>query len=137
MKTNLEKEKRDILEIISKERDTHFNKNAKAMADMISDDFISVNAGSISHPKYESMLKMFTDYFNSVEFIKWDDKKPPIVRFSKDASVAYVAVEKLVILKGLNKSGKEVIDTLEYAWISVYKKEKNQWQLDAIASTNK
>jgi hypothetical protein len=83
------------------------------------------------------MLKMFTNYFNSVEFIKWDDKKAPVIRFSKDASIAYVAVEKLVILKGLNQSGKAVTDTTEWAWISIYKKEKNVWQLDAIASTNK
>jgi hypothetical protein len=57
-----------------------------------------------------------------------------VIRFSKDASVAYVALEKLVALKGI---GKEVTDTAEYAWISIYKKTKKGWELDALASTRK
>jgi hypothetical protein len=46
-------------------------------------------------------------------------------------------MEKLVILKGLGASGREVIDTSHFAWMSIYKKTKKGWQLDAIASTRK
>jgi hypothetical protein len=80
---------------------------------------------------------MFDAYFKSVKFIRWDDKRPPEIRFSDDASVAYVAVEKLVELEGRNAAGKKFIDTAHYAWISVYRKINGNWKLDAIASTNK
>jgi hypothetical protein len=60
-----------------------------------------------------------------------------VVRFSNDASVAYVAIDKLVVLKLKNENGKEIVDTTSFAWLSVYKKVNHVWMLDCIASTNK
>ena len=134
-RVNFDKEKQELLELEQKQREYHFKKNAKAITELSSDDFIIVDNGAVNTPKREDQLKMFTNYFNAVEFIKWDDKKPPVIRFSKDASVAYVSLEKLVILKSIGRSGKEVTDTTEYAWISIYKKTKKGWELDALAST--
>lgn len=79
---------------------------------------------------------MFDAYFRSANFISWDDKKPPVVRFSNDASVAYVAVEKLEVLESIAAAGKTVRETTHYAWMLVYKKIKGVWKRDAIASTN-
>jgi hypothetical protein len=56
-----------------------------------------------------------------VEFVRWDDTKEPVVRFSTNASVAYVAVEKLVLKEKL-PTGLGKPDTSRFAWISIYKK---------------
>ena len=136
-KLDYEKEKKAILELNAHSREYHFKKNALAMSDMSSDSFLVVNGGKISRPQREDQLKTFTNYFNSVDFVRWDDLNEPIIRFSRDASVAYVAVEKIVILKQLNTSNKEVLDTSYFAWISIYKKDRSGWKLDAIASTRK
>ena len=134
---NYEKERKDILALNAQQREDHFMKNAKAITNLSSDNFLVVDAGKISKPKRESQLKRFESYFSAVDFVKWDDVKEPEVRFSKDASVAYVAVEKIVILKGVGASGQNVTDTSHFAWISIYKKTKMGWELDAIASTRK
>jgi hypothetical protein len=134
---NYDKARKEILALNEQQRDYHFNKQAKAITDLSSDSFLLVDGGRFFQPQREAQLKNFESYFGSVDFIKWDDVKPPDIRFSKDASIAYVSVEKLVILKGLGASGREVIDTSHFAWMSIYKKTKKGWQLDAIASTRK
>lgn len=132
---NLEKEKEMILQLDDQARQFHFTKNATAMAQGLLPDFISINNGSISKPTYEESFKRFDNYFKRVEFVKWDNVSPPVVRFSDDASIAYVAVDKLVILK--LKEEPEKLDTTHFAWLSVFKKVNGKWMLDCIASTNK
>jgi hypothetical protein len=136
-KSDYEKEKKEILILNEQQRENHFIKNARGISDLSSDKFLLIDGGKILTPSRESQLKNFESYFNAVNFIKWDDIKEPEVRFSKDASIAYVAVEKIVILNGIGASGREVTDTSHYAWMSVYKKTKTGWELDAIASTRK
>lgn len=131
-----QKERTAILKLQQQQRENHFRKNAAQMVSP-SDSFYVIDHGSIHHPKKEEQLKTFTDYFNSVDFVRWDDKREPIIRFSKDGSMAYGAIEKLVVLKVKDSNGKDVLDTTHFAWMSVYRKEKGQWIMDAIASTNK
>lgn len=133
---DLEKERESILQLQARQRQHHFEKNTEAFIAQHSDDFISVSGGAVQQPARDSMFRMFDAYFRSVKFVRWDDKQPPVVRFSDDATVAYVAVEKLVVLEG-SGTGNTSRDTSHYAWISVYKKINGAWKLDAIASTNR
>lgn len=133
--TNLENEKKILLQLDEQARQFHFTKNAKAMAQGVSPDFISINKGVISKPSYEERFNRFDNYFKHVEFVKWDNTSPPIIRFSDDASIAYVAIDKLVVLNLKEEQDKP--DTTHFAWLSVFKKIDGQWTLDCIASTNK
>jgi hypothetical protein len=96
-----------------------------------------VDGGTYFRPQRAAQRKSFETYFNSVEFVRWDNTKEPVVRFSTDASVAYVAVEKLVVLQEKLPTGLGKPDTSCFAWISIYKKGATGWKLDAIASTRK
>ena len=135
-KADLEKETKEILALDEKAKEFHFTKNAKAMADGFSDSFISINKGVVSQPTHEESYQRFDSYFKRVEFVKWDNVTPPVVRFSNDASLAYVAVDKLVVLK-LKNENTSVMDTTHFAWLSVFKKVGSKWILDCIASTNR
>jgi hypothetical protein len=131
------KEKEAILELEAKQRTYHFTKNVKAFIDMFSKDFLSVNRGRVDKPTSKASYEMFDAYFKSVEFIRWDDNKEPVVRFSNDGSIAYVAVDKLVIVKVPGTNGKQIMDTTNYAWLTVYKKDNNDWKIDCVTSTNR
>jgi len=132
-----EEEKKEILQLEAKQREYHFTKNAKAFTGMFSEDFLSINKGAINKPSRKSSYEMFDEYFKSAEFVKWDDNKAPVIRFSNDGSVAYVAVDKVVIVKMLNGTRKEIMDTTNFAWLTVYKKYENEWKIDCVTSTNK
>jgi len=130
-------ERINILEILNLEREYHFKKMAKEFVGLQSEDFISINKGVITQPAKEERIDRFSKYFSSVDFESWDDITPPVIKFSDDYSVAYVAVHKEVIFNYLNESDEKVKDSTEFAWLAVYKKYRDTWKLDAIASTNR
>jgi hypothetical protein len=133
---DLEREKQMILQLEADQREFHVKKNAEALVDKFSDDLITVNRGVIDHPERESSLKRFQAYFDRVEFVKWDDRQVPVVRFSDDGSIAYAVLDKIVVVKTFDANNRLVLDSTHFAWVSVYKKEDGAWKLDCIASTN-
>ncbi len=135
--SNPGRDRKEIIRLLADQRKYHFAKNANKMAEMHSSRFISIDKGLIDSPVFKDVYNKFDNYFRSVEFVKWDDKQPPVVRFSNDMSVAYAVVSKLVILRTTDKTQKEILDTTNFAWLAVFKKEQNTWKLDCIASTNK
>jgi len=133
---DLEKEKQEILQLEAKQREYHFAKNAKDFVTMFSSEFLSISHGKIDEPTRKESFDRFAAYLKKVEFIKWDDNKEPVVRFSRDGSMAYTAIDKTVITKSMDGNGKEIFDTTKFAWLTVYKKENNNWKIDCVTSTN-
>lgn len=127
-----------LLKIHEDARNAHFGKDAKAMIDQFAPEMISVNAGKIHKTTSpEKDIEGFQSYFNSVEFKKWDDIKPPELRFSDDHTLAYMVVDKLVVLDVKDSVGKPFEETTHYAWVSIYRKQDGgDWKLECIASTN-
>ena len=132
-----ENEKNRILELHNAERKYHFEKLAKELVDLQSDDFTTINAGEILKPTKEEGVNMFSNYFSSVEFESWDDIVEPIIKFSDDYTIAYVTVKKKVVINFKDKNGNNLKESSQFAWVSVYKKSNDIWKLDLIASTNK
>lgn len=126
-----------LLAVHEDARNAHFGADAKAMVDQMTENMISVNAGKIHKPDRERDIDGFQSYFNSVKFKKWDDAKPPEIRFSDDHSLAYMVVDKIVVLEAKDSVGKPFEETTHYAWVSIYRKQTDgNWKLECIASTN-
>ncbi len=127
-----------LMKIHEQQRNFHFSKNAKAMVDGFADNFISVNRGRIDTVlSREGEILRFQQYFDAVEFKKWDDITPPIIRFSDDHSLAYMTIDKLVLLETKDSSGNPLEDTTHFAWIAIFRKQRDSdWKLECVASTN-
>jgi len=134
---DVEKERQEILKLEADQRTYHLTGNAKAFTDLFSYHFLSVQKGSVDSPTRKQSFDRFDNYFKGAEFIKWADTKPPIIRFSDDYSVAYVIVQKEVIVKMPANNGSRVVDTTDFAWLTVYKKYQRGWKIDCVVSTNK
>ncbi len=130
-------ERAKIMEQHDLQRTFHFDKLAEEFAAQLSENHISVNRGEIKTPTRQENTKRFEGYFNSVEFEKWDDIVPPIIRFSDDYSLAYTIVNKEVTLTYENENGGRQRETTEFAWVAIYKKYDGGWKIDCVASTNK
>lgn len=133
---DLEVEKQKILALHQQQRDFHFEKNAKEFAQLMSENFISVNRGEVTMPSQKENEARFQQYFNSVEFVKWNDIKEPIIRFSADGTMAYTIVEKEVEIRYTHDDGKQVEEKTPFAWVAIYRKYGAAWKIDCIASTN-
>ena len=124
-----------IMEIHNRQRDLHFNKDLDALS-QITEGFISVNKGVIQTPSVEENRLKWKNYFDSVEFMKWDDIVPPIIRFSDDGTMAYTVVNKEIVVQYLDENKKRKEETTIFAWVAIYKKYSTGWQIDCIVSTN-
>lgn len=133
---NVEVIQKEILDLEKAQRAFHVEKDASGFVTLFSDDFVSISNGVISFPDTSSMFKRFDAYFNRVEFIAWDDVSDPIIRISDDGSMAYSILNKIVIVKYPNEDSVLVTDTTRFAWTTLYRKEKGEWKIDAVTSTN-
>ncbi|HEY2721220.1 MAG TPA: hypothetical protein VGI82_05825 [Chitinophagaceae bacterium] len=135
--TNLEKEKQEILKLEAEQRTFHLTKNARLFTNLFSDNFLSINKGVVDSPSRQESFEKFDEYFKRVEFVKWEDDHEPIIHFSDDGSLAYVVVQKIVIVKMPRGTGNASNDTTHFAWLNIYKKTDKGWKIDCVTSTNK
>jgi hypothetical protein len=119
------------------QRKYHFEKMAEEFASQLSSNHISVNKGEIKKHTKEEHLNRLDSYFNSVEFEKWDDINPPIIRFSDDYSLAYTIVDKEVIVNYNDDDGVRQKELTKFSWVAIYKRFGKEWKIDCVASTNK
>ena len=133
----LAKEREKLLALHSEQQYAHLHKNAKQFVEQFAENMVSVNRGKISVVPRDSALKRFQNYFRDVEFIKWEDVNPPVIEFSADASMAYMLVDKLVVLTYKGEGKGPVEETTHFAWISVFKKQPDgEWKIVCNVSTN-
>ena len=132
-----EAEREKILAIHNQQRVNHFEEILDGTYEVFTNDFISVNRGVISGSAEEEFIARRTAYFGSVDFEKWDDITPPVIRFSDDYTMAYTVVNKEVVVTSQNAEGQPTRGTTIFSWIAIYKKGQEEWKIDAIASTNK
>lgn len=135
-KPDLETAKKEIKTLLQQERKAHFDRNVDLFVSEFADSLISVNKGKVTTLSPEQNKKRIEPYFSSVQFIKWDDAADPVIRFSDDASLAYAVVQKQVILSYPDSFGNSFIDTTNYAWVSIYRKHKGKWKVEANISTS-
>jgi len=77
----------------------------------------------------------FTDYFKNAKYYEWGDLEPPIIKISKDASMAWMIVRIKVRRTQKQASGEEKERTFVYAGIMTYEKQNRKWVRIANVST--
>ncbi len=136
-KPDLVKEEKTIRALLQQERKAHFDRDVELFVSEFTDSMLNVNKGKITSSSREENRKRIGNYFGKVRFIKWDDVSEPLIRFAGDASLAYAVVQKQVILSYPDSLGKKMIDTTDYAWVSIYRKLNGTWKVEANVSTNR
>lgn len=130
-------ERSRIMALHNLQRTYHFEKMTEEFVTLFSENHISVNRGAISRPSGAENRERFNRYFESVEFEKWDDIDPPVIRFSDDGSMAYTIVHKEVVVNYRNEDNEKVRESTGFSWVAIYKKYAGEWKIDCVASTNK
>lgn len=129
-------DRKELLRLHEQGRKAHLEKNAELMVTSMADDFTSISNGKISRPKKEDTIQRFQSYFNSVEFLAWDDISEPVIKISQDGTMAHVLVHKRVHLTAKDEKGKKIEEETIFAWTSLYEKRAGKWLLTAVTSTN-
>jgi hypothetical protein len=132
---DLEKEKAELLKVHRADREAHFRTDVALLLERTQDEFIYVGEGKIHRSKKSDDRKQFEEYFRDARYYEWDDLEPPIIRISKDASMAWMIVRIRVRRTQKDASGTERESKFVYAGIMTYEKQNGKWMRVANVST--
>ncbi|HMS40533.1 MAG TPA: nuclear transport factor 2 family protein, partial [Pyrinomonadaceae bacterium] len=90
----------------------------------------------VTRTKAENLARV-KNYFSSFKFIEWENLKPPVVKISKDGTMATIIVQKRVRGTYKNDKGEEILDQTDFAWLEVWEKIDGKWKVVTVASTEK
>jgi len=132
---DLEKEKAELLRLHKLAREAHFKTDADLLLKGSAEEFISASDGKISRSKSADARKGFDEYFKGAKYYEWDDLEEPIVRISKDGSMAWMITRIKVRRTQKDATGKEKEEKFIYAGIMTYEKQGGKWVRVANVST--
>lgn len=130
---DLEADRAELLRLHEEEREAHIGKDAALLVGQFADDFVQLNRGKIDRSSREAIRARLQSYFDASRFLAWDDVEPPEIRVSKDGTMAWKIVHKVVRIAG--EPGAAPSETV-FAWLATYEKRDGRWRLTAVASTN-
>ena len=105
----------------------HLDSDVRAWLATESDRYVVANRGEITHPSKADRLAVLGDYLGRTRFREYRDLVPPIVRVSRDGSMAWlIAQVKASGVQRKDSGGEEPIEFV-CAWIELYEKQGGRW----------
>ena len=132
---NLEKEKAELLRLHKSAREAHFKTDVELLFENSPEEMISVSRGKINRSGKAEGRKMFAEYFRGAKYYEWDDVEEPIIRVSKDATMAWMITRIRVRRMQRDSAGAEREERFVYAGIMTYEKRDGRWVRVANVST--
>jgi hypothetical protein len=130
-----EKEKAELLRLHKSDREAHFRTDVDLLQESAPEEFIAVSDGKIYRTTKADGRKRFAEYFRGAKYYEWDDVEEPIVRISKDGSMAWMITRVRVRRAQKDAAGKEQEQKFIYAGIMTYEKRAGRWMRVANVST--
>ena len=127
----------EILRMHEEQKTAHLTYDAELMVGDYPERPTTVQRGNVVKRTRAEDMARFKAYFGSFKFLEWEDIAPPVIRISKDGTMASKIVQKRVRGISKDKDGKEITEHVVYAWLEVLEKIDGKWRLVTIASTEK
>lgn len=132
---DLEKERADLLRLHKSDREAHFKTDVDMLQANAPAEMIAVSEGKIHRDKKVDSRKQFAEYFKGAKYYEWDDLEEPIIRISKDGSMAWMVTRIKSRRTQKDAAGKETEQKFIYAGIMTYEKQDGKWVRVANVST--
>ncbi len=133
-KVDLQKEIAVLAELQKQEQTAHLQEETAILVNMLHDTLTQVKNGVVSYYTKDQMTERFISYFESVEFIKWEDARPPIYSISDDGSMAHILVQKHVVVD-MEQDTAGTRETTNFAWTELWKKKEEKWKMYSVTTT--
>ncbi len=134
-KADIAKELITLGELQKQEQAAHLQEEPALLVNLLSDTLVQIKNGQVTSFTKDQMTSRFMQYFDAVEFIKWEDSQPPVYSISDDATMAHVLIRKHVEVSIETDSmpSREITD---FAWTELWKKKDGRWKLYMVTTTD-
>lgn len=127
----------ELLRLHEQQKTAHLTYNAELFIEMFAENLTQLQRGNAANRTKAENLARFRSYFSGFKFSEWEDIKPPVIKISKDGTLATKIVQKSVKGTYKNEKGEDESDHTIFAWLEVWEKIDGKWKVSAIASTDK
>jgi hypothetical protein len=127
----------ELMRLHDQQKQAHLSYNGELFTDMFADRLTQLQRGDVTVRTKSENLTRIKAYFSSYKFIEWEDIVPPVIKLSKDGSLAAVTVQKRVRGTYKDDAGTERADDTIFAWLEVWEKIAGKWKVITVASTDK
>ncbi|MFC2165662.1 hypothetical protein ACFLT2_11780, partial [Acidobacteriota bacterium] len=117
----------ELSDIHKKFIEAHLEKNVDFFVQDLSEDYVFVARGEISHPTPKEIRSNMSDYLNNTEFSEYRDTQEPIIGISKDGSLGWSIVRVKVAGKRTMADGSEKDTDFICAWITLFERKGHKW----------
>jgi hypothetical protein len=132
---DIEAERRELLNVHETDRRAHFATDVDLLLSHGTGEFITVAAGRIDTTNRAHLREHFSRYFDRATYYAWDDLNPPIIRISKDGTLAWMITRVHVRRVQRDSTGTGQEREFVYAGIMTYEKLDGKWLRTANVST--
>ncbi len=117
----------EILDLHRQAIQAHLEKDAGFFTRDLAEGYFSVGNGVIRYPSNKEINRQFSSYLNNTEFTDYRDLEDPVIGFSDDGSLAWSIVR--VHVAGKRKMVDDSVRQFDttWAWITLYKRERDRW----------
>jgi len=82
------KDHAELLRLHEQQKTAHLTYNAELFVEMFADNVTQLQRGSVVTRTKAENLKRFKTYFSGYKFLEWEDIIPPVIKISKDGTLA-------------------------------------------------
>ncbi len=133
---DLQKEISALSELQKQEQRAHLEEQPALLVNMLNDTLTQVKNGVVSYYTKDQMTERFISYFESVEFLKWEDTTPPVYTISDDGTMAHVLIRKQVVAD-IEQDTTGTRETTNFAWTELWKKKEGRWKMYSVTTTER
>ncbi len=135
-KVDLQKEIATLTELQKQEQAAHLQEQPAILVNMLNDTLSQVRNGVVSYYTKDQMTERFIRYFESVEFIKWEDARPPIYTISDDGTMAHIIIQKQVVVD-IEQDTAGTRESTAFAWTEMWRKKEGRWKMYSVTTTER
>jgi hypothetical protein len=132
---DLDKEKAELLRLHRADREAHFKTDVALLLEHAPEEFLYVSDGKVYTVGKQENAEQIAASFRGAKYSAWDDLDQPVIRISKDASMAWMITRIKVRRTQKDARGAEKERKFVYAGIMVYEKQNGKWIRVANVST--
>lgn len=133
---DIQKEIAALAELQKQEQRAHLEEQPALLVNMLNDTLTQVKNGVVSYYTKDQMTERFISYFESVEFLKWEDTTPPVYTISDDGTIAHVLIRKQVIAD-IEQDTTGTRETTNFVWTEMWRKKEGRWKMYSVTTTER
>jgi hypothetical protein len=106
---------------------SHLENDPEGVLTSEADGVVVVSRGEVLFPTKSERMVQFTRYLDRVEFERYRDVIPPLVRVSEDGTLGWLIAQVAIAGGYKGEDGERIPIESTWAWIELYEKRDGRW----------